>query len=202
MKRLFALLLYCAPLLVSAQLEKGNVLLTGGAQFWNNTYKYDFSVTDQVNKNADVSVYTGFLVSPRIAIGLNLNGEFSRSENNRTNGKSNKYGAGPFIRYYHPITEKFYFVAQGSATFATRKATFFDPDRMPASNTDEFKETSLSFRPGLSFMITDHWLVELYIGYLNFRNEEPKDDSNGDKSSQFTGSFGISSVVPSLTFVF
>lgn len=171
---LTACLLFIATAMM-AQPSKGKIILGGGLGFsgekGNNTSTFS---TNSYKLN--VSPRVGYFTGNRFALGLQLGWTYaySKTENNsaffqRAISRNMIYGAGVFSRWYHPITEKFYFVLKGGALY-----NIFNSRNTTETNNSSIETTSntsglgLSAAPAFEFFPTSRIGIEAGFGALYF----------------------------------
>ena len=206
MKKFIAVVAYCLPLLAFAQPEKGTVLLSGNVAF--NKGEDGQIVAPTRTTQSDFSAYVGYFVSPGVAVGVM--GDYSTIEwaqdasnsFGKTITRQRGFGAAPFVRYYHPVTERFFFFVEGNAGYAGNSYRVSQSDPMQSYKTKS-SGLSVNIRPGISYFIAKRWAVELLLGSLTYNNMKYTDSSGESKNTDsFRLNFLTRGVAPSVLFTF
>jgi hypothetical protein len=200
------IIIICIPALCIAQPEKGMFLFSGNVTFQKNADNGAINVTTNNIKQIQFLPYAGYFISPRIALGMLAN--YSRNEsdfNSITQLTPSKtvqqsFVAGPFIRYYHPITEKFFFFAQGDLTFGKGKGNILFDQGLATNGT--ITSTSIAVRPGVSYFISKRWAVELILGSLMYSKRDFKGGNTTSSLDGFAISFITRGMSPGIVFTF
>ncbi len=192
-----------------AQIEKGTFLVSGNFSISKN----NLASASIGNSPADVTQlqftpYFGFMVSPRIAVGVLST--YSRYEQKYESGNVfnpqktvlNTYSAGPFMRYYHPITERFFFFGQADVTFNKSEATYTlnDPSLDPIKAT--LSGTSVAIRPGISYFISKRWAIEVLLGSVAYNTRDYKTANQKTNMDGFVFSFITRELSSGVVFTF
>jgi len=161
-------------------------------------------------KQSELTPYVGYMVSSRIAVGIL--GGYTRNEQvfssvvpspfSTINILQESFSAGPFVRYYHPITEKFFVFAQGDLTYGKGESTqtVADPTIQPAKA--QITSTTIALRPGVSYFITKRWAVEVILGSVSYANRDFKAGSTSKDMNGYSFNFITRGVSPGILFTF
>lgn len=153
MKNLCALLLLLAfAANLSAQIQKGTVLL-GGTVGFNNVSEEGEGLT-----SVNVSPNAGFFLSDRFAVGTSLDFVLVASDGE----SSTSFGLAPFARYYFNDSGKSRFFGQAKVGFQTGETDFFE------------ESTALIFGVGIGadFFLNDNVAIEAILGYQRLQYPE------------------------------
>jgi hypothetical protein len=207
MKRLLTVLVFCFPLITFAQIEKGNFLVSGNLMYQKNAYNESFNYSSSPVEMIKVEIgpYLGYFVSPRVAIGVyssymrNQTKQVGLNQFSSVKSVLEALSVGPFVRYYHPIGDKFYVFAQGDISYGKNQFTNYLADPSAQPQKSKVTTTTIAIRPGISYFITKRLAVEVILGSIaytksNFANNE---DLNG-----FTFEFITRGLSPGVTFTF
>jgi hypothetical protein len=159
-----------------AQFEKGQDLLGGQLAFNSTNYEnqpYSSSYTKTNSGNYNVSI--GKAMKANTVLGVDFSFS-SYSANNYfsyaqvpLNYKTNSFGVGVFYRIYKSLGKDFYLFGQAGLNFAVSSASGKDStgfELLSGSGTS----STLYFMPGISYKISNHFLLELTIPNLLFIN--------------------------------
>jgi hypothetical protein len=200
------IIVVCIPALCIAQPEKGMFLFSGNVTFQKNADNGAINVTTTKVTQIQFLPYAGYFVSSRIALGVVAN--YSKNELDYgpasqftpTKSDQTSFTAGPFIRYYHPITEKFFFFAQGDLTFGKGKGNILFDQGLATNGT--ITSTSIAVRPGVSYFISKRWAVELILGSLMYSKRDFKGGNTTSSLDGFAISFITRGMSPGVVFTF
>ena len=153
MKNFCTLLIILASFtILSAQIQKGTVLL-GGTVGFNNISEEGEGIT-----YVNVSPNAGFFLSDRFALGSILDFVLVA-----TDGESSaSFGLTPFARYYFNASGASRFFGQAKVGFQTGTTNFFD------------EGTALTFGLGVGadFFLNDNVAIEAFLGYQRLEYSE------------------------------
>jgi hypothetical protein len=181
-----------------SQFNKGDKLLVGGFSIqtekrsntsaMGSTYEYN---------NYSVNPAVGFFVTENTAFGVRLGYAntyskyfFPSSSNSEAN--YNEYFGGLMIRRYYLISEKFFFLIEGSLGYAKgeRNSTYVDYNNgtisKGESKTDEF---SALVAPKFVFFPSSKWGFEAGIGSVSYSNTS--NSGSNALTSQFNLNYGV-----------
>src|SRR5690606_3948188 len=101
-----ALCMLMYGLTATAQITKGNWMV-GGNFSYSRQNSSGNDATNSKYRKVDIEANTGYFFYDKIAAGINLNVTFAKEKMPRNDGAliQNKYGAGPFMRYYFLNTD-------------------------------------------------------------------------------------------------
>lgn len=176
MKKILSILAFITPLLSFAQVEKGMYLVSGNISFQSNLTSDSqiITPTQVAIKQIEVMPYFGYMVSSKVAIGIvadywknEQTNDFPQNQFSVSKNTQESYNAGIFMRYYQPITEKFFFFAQGDITYGKGSGTTFVQSIGTVQKID-LKGTTIAVRPGISYFVSKRWAFELMLGSLKY----------------------------------
>ncbi|MBC8033136.1 MAG: outer membrane beta-barrel protein [Chitinophagaceae bacterium] len=150
---------------LSAQINKGAILLGGQLSYSKSDYEEDRNTNNTESGQFSVSIGKAFKENTVVGISLG----FSPFEQKQVfpgfdtvNNEYNTYNAGVFIRKYKNITKSFYFFSQLDGTVVIGNGT-----RKFGNNTAEAKTKqrggTLSVTPGLSYQVLPKLQLELSL---------------------------------------
>lgn len=188
MKNILALVAFILPLYSVAQVEKGNVLLTGNIVYSRNSNDNGTPISTTATMYSvdnltgiEFSPYVGYMISPRIAVGI-----FGGYKENKTETISlyatttqavTTKSIGPFMRYYRAIGEKFFVFGQADYTYANAdwKVTIVNVGNNGESRSESTsKGNIIAIRPGLSYFITKRLAAEVVLGSISYSKTDFK----------------------------
>lgn len=167
-----------------AQLEKGNWLVGGNANFSSSTVGYSYpsySLKEDVTSLA-ISPNIGYFLLDRFAVGLSPGFSFDISDVTTPGGgysNTRRYVIGPFVRYYFLDTEKPVNILADASY--QHSFIWWRPAR---GNGDAF-----SFNAGPVVYLNSSVGLEFTIGYYS-RAEEVKEQYK-DKTRSFRAGIGF-----------
>jgi long-subunit fatty acid transport protein len=188
-----------------AQLSKGNVLVTGAFSISSSTEESTIN-----NRTSDGPTLTSFSFVPnvsyfitnRFSVGLELGLNSIALEEIEVNGNTTittkdvttSFGIGPFVRYYVPLGQNFYFYGQGGfgITAGNIESTRTSVTTFGNSTvTNEVKTQSdltavnVRFRPGITYFLNNRFALDASFGLLNIEGSTVKTGNDEFKQSQF-----------------
>lgn len=198
-----------------AQLSKGNLLVTGA--FSVGSTSQENTIAGKTTDGPSTSTFSiipnvSYFLSDRFAVGLELG--YSRlssevvdvtsSRTTTTKEVTSGLGLSPFVRYYIPLGQKFYFYGQGGFGFTSGKVentittvtTFLGTQTTETKTESDLSAFNVGFRPGVTYFFTDRFALDASFGLLNFSNLTEKLGNNETKNSEIN--FNI--IPSSLTF--
>ena len=188
MKNTLTLTLLLFSLIAHAQVEKGKFLLTGNIAYSRNSNDNGTPVSNTATAQSlnniteiEFSPYVGYMISSRIAVGVFGGYRENRSERTMAYGTTTETvmtkSIGPFMRFYHPIGEKFFVFGQADYTYASADWKYNALDFGSNANVT-LKSTSkgniLAVRPGLSYFITKRLAAEVILGSISYSKTDCK----------------------------
>lgn len=207
MKKLLTLIVLITPLLSYAQLEKGMFLLSGNVSYQKNGYDNPSIVTTTDLTKIELTPYIGYLVSPKVAVGLLANYQKTKQEYTISNvfspssSTQDAFMAGPFVRFYQPITERFFFFAQGDIQFGRGTGESVIADGSSVSKA-KMTATAVAVRPGISYFVSRRWAIELILGSVSYSDRTFKSNSTTTNMDGFGFNFITRGLSPGVVFTF
>lgn len=197
MKNLFTLLLLIAPMCCLAQVEKGKLLLTGNIAYSQNSNENGTPISTTATSGSvpkvteiEFSPYVGYMITSRFAAGIfcqyaknETKSDYAYQPNTKT--EITRKSIGPFVRYYHPIGEKFFVFGQADYSYAKAEWT------MTVGSNNDFVQKSIStgniiaVRPGISYFVTKHLAVEAILGSISYSKTDFKIGHNNGFDFRF-----------------
>lgn len=184
------LVMSCLTVLeTSAQLSAGQVQVGGFLQF--NMAKSDQTSTNNESFSLAVVPRVAKMINDRTAIGVQLIGQFNRSEytylydNFITTSQiytTRNVGGGVYMINYIPLTDKVYFHFNNNLIYTNNEvvtehsysSTVIDPT---PSSTTQSNSVSVFIQPGLTVSLTNRWAVQANIGYLGYEYDVDQNDN-------------------------
>jgi outer membrane protein len=187
-----------------AQLSKGNLLVTGafsvGSTSQENTI--NSKTTDGPStSNFSIIPNVSYFINDRLSVGVelgysSLSAELvdvrSSSTTVTTKDVTSGLGLSPFVRYYFPLGQKFYFYGQGGFGITSGKinnttttvTTFFGTQTTEVKSESDLSAFNVGFRPGITYFFTDRFALDASFGLLNYSNTTVKLDKDETKNSE------------------
>jgi hypothetical protein len=203
MKRilLFALIIIGASVTVSAQINKGAVLVGGNVSFADGSRK-----TEGMQSSADGKI-TSYGINPSVGFAYKENrvwgifGGISKTDYlNSAIASELTYGGGAFLRQYKPLGKEFYFFAEETAYFwySREKAS----PVFQGNPTYKTYNTGLGITPGLAYGVSKKFQLELSLNNLltiNYANRKQESSNPGNTPVSIKESaFGMQSSLSGL----
>lgn len=173
------------------QTSAGNLLLGGSLQFRDQEDQYSHRIDGKnTNNSFGGQLQGGKFVRDKLALGLGVQYTFSKNTSEihdsnlsqYTTYKIENFTAGPFIRKYVALTEKFFFYGQG-----TTGLTFWELKQETSNNNSNLQShsrylgVSAAISPGLTYFISDKVGLDLGnsgLSYSYYRGRENKSHSH------------------------
>jgi hypothetical protein len=174
-----------------AQLEKGKFLIGGDINYYkklnpsyesrNNSGYFHNHRTNW--RNFSTSLNFGYLLSERFELGIYFGyGDYLSSSKNEGNSYVDKskslsknLGTGPYIRYYVPVIDKFYFFGefQSGINIIKNESTasnynFETGSYSSSENSSNANSISTSIRPGICYFPLNWLFIEAKLGGVNW----------------------------------
>lgn len=211
-KQLLFMAALCAIAFTSnAQTEQGKNLLSGSVGFSSNKTDYNAVANSTDLKSFNIQPQFGHFFAKNLAVGLNVGYTKSKADYKYTTNQSsvdenNSFNAGPFVRYYVDIVEKFKLFGQFNAALAFGKTEQVFSNLADSSPNRSFKYTnySASINPGFAFFPSKRWEIDFYFQLVSYNKQKFKDQipANVYPSSYESFNLGFSSFNPNLGFGF
>ncbi|MEC7754891.1 MULTISPECIES: outer membrane beta-barrel protein [Roseivirga] len=153
MKKLFLMgLLLFVGVTAQAQIQKGDVLLNG-----NLGYTKIDAIGTEIS-NFLIGTRGGLFLSEKTNLGLVLG--YSSSKNNGTKNTLFTYGA--YARFYKSLADNFYLFYQPQIDMGTGEL----------GNSTDQSSFAISFRPGLSYFVTEKVALESTFGDISYTSQK------------------------------
>jgi len=199
MKIIVSIFLLSLPYFAAAQFSKGQVYLGGSmtaSSSHNDSNSPNVVVNPDKNSSLSISPVLGYFLSPNLAVGGTVGYSTSSSEssfvntiydnnNNPINVNANSktvtkgFTVGSFARYYVPISNSFYFAAQGQINFTRSNSNYTltngAPVNQEVSNQTPSYAVAVTIKPVFIFFPSPKWGIEASVGSLgyNYQRELP-----------------------------
>lgn len=178
MKKLTVIILFSLiALTANAQIEKGNVQLSGTFVYANS----DFGANDF--QSFSFSPQAGLFLSDKTSLGVLLGYNSTGSSNSKTN----IFTFGAFARFYKPVADRFYLFAQPQLTIGTGET----------GASEDISTFSISARGGLSYFFTDKLSMDMSLTAISYSSEEV----GANSTDIFSVNFNPASVGIGITFL-
>lgn len=181
MKQLLLALLLFASVLSYAQFIKGDKFIGG-----------TFSITSRVStgstsSNFSINPSVGYLVSEKVAVGVQLGYSYLESKNDNLtfDYKSSAFSVGLLARRYFSISDKCLFSINGLVNF--QRGTETNSPNSIETKTQNY-QLGVSIQPGFIFFPSPKWGLEARIGSLGYNYS--KNLSTDYDQSSFNLSYG------------
>lgn len=214
MKKLFITFLM-GTAIISAQSEKGTKFIGG-------TFNLSGSTTNQTNnllgtpyQNSSagygISPEIGYFLKKNLAIGASIN-LYQSKTNNDGNGNSpldystakyNNIGASIFMKYYHPIYEKLYFLLNPSIGYGHAKNDFTNYNYSSNSfsgSTTKTNSFGVSIIPGISYFASSRLSFQTTFGNLFYNNSKNTNSGVNYDNTSKGDNYGLNLSSATLTF--
>jgi len=188
-----------------AQLSKGNVLVTGAFSISGNAneQKINGTTTDGPTTtsfsfipNVSYFITNNFSVGLELGLISNTNKEIDVNGNTTVTNKdvTTSVGIAPFVRYYVPLGQNFYFYGQGGFGINSGNTENTRTSVTTVGNntiTNEVKSQSdvaafnVRFRPGITYFLNNRFAIDASIGLLGLESSTTKIGDNEYKQTQF-----------------
>lgn len=147
------------------QLTKNNWLV-GGALSYSNSQSKGVDAANSKTSALDISSNLGYFPGNKIAIGIIINSQFKKEKYLQINGTTNlvtqnRYGFGPFVRYYFLSEEnRVNVLVEGSSTYSilSGKST-------PGNIENKEESLEYSFFAGPVIFFNSSVGIEFLVGY-------------------------------------
>jgi hypothetical protein len=191
------ILLMISALTTQAQVEKGKLFVAGSSRIEFNFSGEKNKTDGNLNEGSEES-YIGFEFLPKVgymvinnlSAGIFIDTEFSAynydtEDEGEYDAKETKFVAGPFARYYIPVSDKLIPFAEAQAGFGINN----NKDRnYSTGGWDSYNEKVFTYRfgGGVTFFFNDKVGADLFLG---FNHESYKNKDNGYVYSEIYNEF-------------
>lgn len=196
------LYIFCLSLLslsALAQIPRGSSMVGGSI---SGSHRETMPVSPYATKmkttTVDVQPSYGQFVIDNFSVGIAASARFDQdiyytpSSSTELTSKTWTYSVGPFVRYYVPITQKFY--AFADASYALQWVRSDSDNRRGITGQDAVvkeRTSSWGLGAGVSYFLTPNAALEVGLGYTRDRRKDTETDfppASEDKN----GTFGLS----------
>ncbi len=216
---LVAMLLFCGYS-GFAQINKGNILLSGGVSISNNSLKvpHSNSANSQPSKTNIIALpQVSYLVSNNLAVGVEFGYHAQNKGSVQTNGTTRTsfsdetrfYAAGAFVRYYVPVVNRLYFYTQAGVSA-------FDGDidnyttEIPATSRvgtqtvieTDFWGMNFGLRPGLQYFIGNRIALDASVALVGLTTLQTTDEASKIRTNRSSFNYTPNAVTLGLTYRF
>lgn len=191
-------LVICYAVSITAQTEKGNILLGGSSNLslLNTKSKWKDDNDDGKIGNTFDFEFTpraGYFIMDNLAIGLEFPISYSKYKDDNDNvDKETTYAIAPFARYYLGANKiKPFFQAEiGFGGYKQQR----DPANFPASE-ETYGLFLFQFNGGASFFINEKVALDLSLGYSYLSSKQKEDNPDNYKTIHKGIGFGVGVIV-------
>lgn len=105
------------------------------------------------------------------------------------------------MKYYQPLTEKFFFFAQGDLSYGKGTSTTFVQSVGSPLKT-EVLGTTIAIRPGITYFVSKRWAVEMILGSIKYGSRDQKTGNQTTNRDGFAFNFITRGLSPGVVFTF
>lgn len=152
----------------------------------NSDTKVENNSNTSENKQSqlNLSPKIGYFVSDNFMVGLGLNIGSRKNESNYNSTSdyiyideynSNYLSVEPFVRYYMPLSEKLSFINHFGLSYGfsnSYSSNYQDNSGYKYYSEGKGNEIALGYAPGISFNLTEKFLIELGIGSIGYSHSK------------------------------
>jgi outer membrane protein len=179
-----------------SQIAKGSSTIGGSFSLSHTKYEYPDN-SEQTNNDFSLQPSYGYFFMDNFCAGLALG--FSNS--NRTSNPSNttvntksttkSVGLGPFVRYYIPISDKFYAFGQLSYLRNWDKYEYWATNQTNNKVTNKYVSYDLGLAAGISYFLNPHVALDLAVGYTHTKDRDRDPSVDNYKANRIGLDAGI-----------
>jgi len=158
--------------MIHAQIKKGAIFLGGDISIYGYNANSEASRQDTSKLN-NYNFYPsiGWVAKDNLVVGVNLLLSFSNRVDTYYNTKTNRLGAGIFVRKYLPLGKSFYLFANTSLNIQSLNSTFTVQQNYHKKQTGYTINANLI--PGISYQLNKSLFLEVALnGLINFGYEK------------------------------
>lgn len=164
MKKLLAIAACLTPLFAVAQIDKGSAFVTGDINLSTRNTNPDIERINYYNVSTDL----GYIFSSRWAAGVHVRFENQTFKNGSDKSYARSAFAGPFVRYYIPVTEKLFVHLDGGINFSWFRIVLIPGVPYPTLSSPA-GSYEVYVRPGASYFVTDKVALQASMGGISVR---------------------------------
>jgi len=185
------LLILALAMFSFANAQKGTVLVLGNVGF--SSEKINSSGNEATQSSFGIFSKVGYQFTDNWTVGVQSSLSFANNVTDSTNGHSNNYGIGAFVRYSKPLSELF--------TIYTDLGTGFNFDKGTYSNgglsnfTSKSSGFGINVSPGLLINIKKGYGLNFGVGGLGYSSNKLENSNvlnSVEDSKRFDFNFGQS----------
>lgn len=171
-------------------INKGTWMIEGRVNVNSNAQEFTESNANRDYFGFGISPKVGYLVSDNLVLGIGVGYIYGqgKSDGEKTS-ETNGITVTPYVKKFFPLSQKLAFHTQGEASYKHSKEKLVDA---------EFNELSIGVRPGLTYKLSEKFLLSANVGYLGYRNIESKFNGSNPvqeaKNSRFDLSLDSSNI--------
>jgi hypothetical protein len=176
-------------LLLNAQIKKGALFIGGDIQVYGNKYKStDSSQYTRHTNNYNFSPSVGWVVKDNMIVGGKLFASFFKDKEEHPNdyeSKSNRIGAGIWIRKYLSLGKSFYLFGDaslnGQSIYMKQETSI-----VPSYYKEKGFAINAAVFPGISYQIKNSLFIEAALNNLISFGYERKNTERGNQAAPFS----------------
>lgn len=161
---------------VSAQIQKGDILLGGSLGYYNSTSASSSATSSSSNANISPRISYGIGTNSLLGIKTGYSYSDTRSKGNPQKTVNNNFSAGVFWRKYFPIKNKIGWYAEPAAAVATGSAKHFSYYPI---NKETSRSVTVTATPGIYFLATPGILLSVDAGGAYYSYYSSKSGPSG-----------------------
>jgi hypothetical protein len=176
-----ALLLLFLSVTLSAQPQRGNIVLGGTINYSSNKYQsypnYPNDLANETISQLMVSPSFGIFVSDQFMYGLALGYSSNKTEDNGNDGytsdnySSHLYFISPFLRYYNYFNSMVGIFTELSFSYGSGEIESMNYQLYePYSTKFDITSYTISLKPGISLNLSNKLLIEASVGLLEYNS--------------------------------
>jgi len=141
----------------------------------------------------------GFLLTNNLEMGLGIGYSYYKYKNEApsvlflSESSEHVFSVLPYVKWYHPISEHFYFDLTFEAGVGMGSYTQEVSGTTDSKNEMDVSVFSVTLVPEFAYVFNDHWALNFGLGSLTYkstiREDTDTDEKNTDTAFGFYGSF-------------
>jgi len=195
-----------------AQIGKGKNVLSGDISFLTSNTSGSTSMKTDYS-NFDIIPRYGYFFGEKTEAGISTGYRWMKEHGTSTDplnsysveGTSGLFLAGPYVRFYQNLAERFYFNFSASATFFTGNSKTSN-DYSLSTNKTEYSifEFQIGIAPGLVYFYNNHWASNISLGLLQYDSKKmtDKETDNNTTTNVFNGGINSGGLIFGIGFYF
>jgi outer membrane autotransporter protein len=179
-----------------SQISKGTSTI--GGSFSLSRTKTEYPNNSEYTSNSfSLQPSYGYFFLDNFCVGAVLNFSNSNSTSNPNNtsvdskSTSRSFGLGPFVRYYIPISDKFYAFGQLSYVRNWDKYEDWNTNLPNNKSINKFVSYDLGLAAGISYFLNPHVALDLALGYTHTKDSDRDPSAENYKANRIGLDAGI-----------